>query len=80
MGSEDKFQHLKDEIDKMERERSELIMASKPHNKQAAIIKFLVVIIVLLIAGNLAGHAIGLHSLGKSTNKKKQREYRYFGL
>lgn len=64
----------------MERQRSELIMASKSHNRHTTIVKFVIVIVVLLVVGNLAGHAIGLHKLGKSTNKKKQREYRYFGL
>jgi hypothetical protein len=73
MGNEEKFQHLKDEIDKMEKQRSELIMGSKPQRTGANLIKYLVVAVLMLVLGNILGRTIGLHELGRPAKQKKQR-------
>lgn len=79
LSSEEKFEQLKAEIDKLEKERSEVIMA-QPTRTRPNLIKLVVVAVLMLVLGNLLGRAIGLPGLATKKQKSKKREYRYFGL
>jgi chromosome segregation ATPase len=55
MNSEERFEHLKNEIDRLEKERSEVIMASKPNRKRVNYLTALLVLLFMVILGNLTG-------------------------
>ncbi len=79
LSSEERFEYLKQEIDRTEKERSEVIMAPRPKQQRNWVI-LMVVLIVMLLAGNATGKAL---DLGRGTRGKgviKKKEYGYFGL
>jgi hypothetical protein len=80
MNSEQKFEHLKGEIDKLEKERSEVIMASKP-TKRINIIALVLIFLFMVVVGNLTTKMV-VHNgrAAVSKPKRKPKEYKYFGL
>lgn len=80
MNNEEKFEYLKAEIDKLEKERSEVIMAAKP-TQRINIIAVVLILLFMIVVGNLTGRMIGNKTRGVvSRPKRKPKEYRYFGL
>ncbi len=68
------------EIDKLEKERSEIIMAPKP-TKRLNLLAAVLILLFMIIVGNLTGKMVV--TKGKSLvsrPKRKPKEYGYFGL
>ena len=76
--AEEKFEQLKGEIDKLEKERSEVIMASKP-TKRVNVLTAVLILLFMIIVGNFSGKLLFPHKAKTQTNRK-QREYGYLGL
>jgi uncharacterized membrane protein (UPF0182 family) len=80
MNNEEKFEYLKGEIDKLEKERSEVIMAAKP-SRRINILAAVLILFFMIVVGNLTGKMIGNKTRGViSRPKRKPKEYKYFGL
>lgn len=58
MSHEERFEYLKEEIDKLEKERSEIIMASKP-KKNMNLVTVVLILILMIVVGNIGGNLIG---------------------
>ena len=76
MNSDQKFDYLRREIDRFEKEKSELIMTSKPRQNRN-LLKLVVIFILAVVVGNLAGKGMGL---GRKKEAKKKREYRWYDV
>lgn len=80
LSSEERFEYLKQEIDRTEKERSEAIMAPRPKQQRNWVV-LIVIILVMLLVGNITGKALGI---GRNENKpnlnNKKKDYGYFGL
>ena len=70
MNSDQKFEYLTREIDRLEKEKSEIIMTSTP-KKVPNIFKIILVLIIGLILGNLLGKGLGL---GRRHVKQRREE------
>lgn len=58
-------------------------MASKPKRKYFGLLTLVLLFLLMVMIGNMIGKSYGLRNWGHSLqqkNKKKPREYRYFGL
>lgn len=55
-------------------------MASKPSKKNINIIILVLIAIFMIVIGNVTGKLVGIKNTPPHTIKKKQREYKYFGL
>ena len=79
LSSEERFEYLKQEIDKTEKERSEVIMAPRPkqHRNWAVLMSIL---IVMIVVGNAAGKALEGRSGSRWKWSSKKKESGYLGV
>jgi hypothetical protein len=73
LNEEQRFEYLKQEVDRAEKERSEAIMAAKP-KKDRNLILIVAIFIAMLMLGNAVGKKIGLKTV-RSPPIKQKREY-----
>jgi hypothetical protein len=62
----------------LEKERSEVIMASKP-TKRVNLVTAVLILLFMIILGNSTGKILFPHKT-KTPRVRKQREYKYWGL
>jgi len=73
LNEEQRFEYLKQEVDRAEKERSEAIMAAKP-KKDRNLVLIVAIFIAMLMLGNAVGKKIGLKTV-RSPPIKQKREY-----
>lgn len=55
-------------------------MAAKPNKKHLNLIILALVAVFMIVVGNVTGKLVGLKSTPPRPLRKKQRDYKYFGL